>query len=182
VADHHQQQSGGEPPSPFPLPELDDSEGRSPRRLEIHNQESGFRINRRILRSIALEALRQEDQAYREVDLVLLSPEEMRRYNRDFHQQDESTDHLGFQYEAPDGEVSGDVFVCPAVCAEQAASFGETERRELARVVIHGMLHLCGWSDDTPARRGAMRRRENQLLESCDTRPTLSAWMKGGRL
>lgn len=171
-----------DPPSSFPLPELDEGESRCPRRLEVHDQDSGVRINRRVLRAFMLEALRRESARYREVDLVLLAPDEMRRLNREFHDQDESTDHLGFQYDAPAGEVSGDILVCPAVCRDQAAGFGETERRELARVVIHGVLHLCGWEDGSPAKRGAMRRRENQLLTWCESRSLLAGWLERGRL
>jgi probable rRNA maturation factor len=168
-------------PPAFPQPELDDPDSRSSRRLEVALSHPSIRVNRRVLRQVLLFALKAEGARYREVTLALLDPGEMRAANRDFHGQDEPTDHLGFQYEAPEGEISGDIFVCPAVCAEQAADWGETPRRELARVVIHGVLHLTGWRDDAPARRKRMRAREDELLAALAGLAGPAAWLEGGR-
>lgn len=166
---------------PFPQPDLEDPDGRSPRLLEVEVAHPSIRANRRVLRQALLHALRAEGLKAREVTLALVDPEEMRRLNREFHDADEATDHLGFQYDAPAGEVSGDIFVCPDVCTDQAASFGETPRRELLRVAVHGILHLAGWPDHSPAARRKVRAREDQLLEELAARPALAAWLAGGR-
>lgn len=178
---HDPAKTSGADPHPFPQPELDDPESRSSRRLEVVASGTRVRVNRRVLAQVLRHALAAEGARPREVTLALLDPEEMRAANRDFHGADEATDHLGFQYDAPPGEVSGDILVCPEQCAAQAADYGETPRRELARVAVHGVLHLCGWRDDTPARRRRMRSREDELLASLASRSGPAAWLKGGR-
>lgn len=168
-------------PPPFPQPELDDPDARRRRSLDVELTDPAIRANRRVLAQLVRCALAAEGLRHRQVTLVLADPAAMRAANRDFHGADEATDHLGFQYEAPAGEVSGDIYVCPAVCAGQAAAFGETPRRELARAVIHGVLHLGGWRDDTPARRRRMRAREDELLARAEALAAPAAWLRGGR-
>lgn len=163
------------------FPSGGDDDDAPPRRLEVTNCHPDRRVDRRALRQLFLLALTAEGRGWEEVDLVLVDGPEMRRYNREFHGADEVTDHLGFQYEAPEGRVSGDVFVCLDACEEQAADWKETPRRELARVVLHGALHLCGWTDGTPAKRRAMRGREDELLAAAAARTGLGRWLAGGR-
>ena len=163
----------------FPQPELEDPDGRSPRLLEVEITHPSIRANRRVLRRILRHALTAEGVRHREVTLALVDPEEMRRLNREFHGADEATDHLGFQYDAPPGEVSGDIFVCPAVCAEHSADWQETPRRELARVVLHGGLHLAGWRDETPAQRRRMHAREDVLLAEVAELSDVARWLEG---
>jgi len=141
---------------------------------------SRVRVNLRVLETVLRHALRAEGLRHRELTLALLDAEEMREANRQFHAADEATDHLGFQYEAPQGEVSGDILICPEVCVEQAADFGETPRREIARVAMHGVLHLAGWQDDTPARRKRMRAREDELLAGLVALRGPARWLEGG--
>ncbi|MFA7329920.1 MAG: rRNA maturation RNase YbeY [Candidatus Delongbacteria bacterium] len=176
---HDQQVTESDASCSFPQPELEDPDGRSPRLLEIEITHPSIRANRRVLRRIVLHALREESLRHRELTLALVDPAEMQRLNREFHGADEPTDHLGFQYEAPPGEVSGDIFVCPAVCAEQSAQWEETPRRELARVVLHGVLHLAGWRDDTPAQRRRMHVREDELLAGLLALREPAAWLEG---
>lgn len=176
---HDQARTDGDDSCSFPQPELEDPDGRSPRLLEVEITHPSIRANRRVLRQVLLHALAAEGLRHRELTLALVDPDEMRRLNRDFHAADEATDHLGFQYEAPAGEVSGDIFVCPAVCAEQSTHWNATPRRELARVVIHGVLHLAGWRDDVPARRRRMRAREDELLAGLAALKGPAAWLEG---
>ncbi len=163
----------------FPIPEVDDEEGGY-RSFRVDNLHPTKRVNRRNLQSAALAALKHEGFRYSQVNLILLDAEDMRQYNRDFHDDDQSTDHLGFQYEAADGFVSGDVLVCLDVCAEQAVEYAQSFHCELSRVAIHGILHLCGWQDHTPAKRKKMHERENLILAELEKRPAMAAWLKGG--
>ncbi len=165
----------GEDDSPFP--EGLDEDGK--RELVVSNLHPSRKIDLSYLRQLVLHALRQEGLGYGQLNLVLLDAQEMRRYNRDFHSCDESTDHLGFQFDAPEGLVSGDIFVCLDDCAEQAPRFGSGLRREVAKVCLHGVLHLCGWKDDRPAARERMHRREEELLDGLAPQRPLVRWLKG---
>ena len=150
-------------------------------RLDITNEHPTRRVRLAFLRQLVLRVLAAEGRAYQEIDLVLVDAETMRGYNRDYHSADESTDHLGFQYDAPEGRVSGDIFVCLDDVAEQAGGYGVTFRREVAKVVVHGVLHLCGWNDGSPARRKRMHAREEELLNGLEPGSPLATWLAGGR-
>ncbi len=60
--------------------------------------------------------------------------------------------------------LSGDVFIGVETVASNAELIGETYRRELHRVIIHGVLHLCGIKDKTPELRMQMEAAENAAL------------------
>jgi len=60
--------------------------------------------------------------------------------------------------------ILGDVLVCPAVAARQAATLGRSLDDELALLVVHGVLHLLDYDHTDPDAAARMRRRESQLL------------------
>jgi probable rRNA maturation factor len=84
------------------------------------------------------------------------------------------TDVLSFPLDAGDGVgaaqpgvpvLLGDVVVCPAVAADQAAEHAGTLDDELALLVVHGVLHVLGHDHADPSEVTAMRWRERELLE-----------------
>jgi probable rRNA maturation factor len=58
----------------------------------------------------------------------------------------------------------GDVVLCPAYAAEQAARAGQTLAAELELLTVHGILHLCGFDHAEPDEEQAMRARTDELL------------------
>lgn len=66
----------------------------------------------------------------------------------------------------PGGVVLGDVYICPDIARQQAKQHGVGIREELARLVVHGTLHSCGWEhpEDDTRMTSPMWRRQEQLL------------------
>ena len=60
--------------------------------------------------------------------------------------------------------ISGDIFIDPATVASNAAEYGATPREEMLRVLIHGVLHLCGYKDKSETEARIMRKKENYYL------------------
>lgn len=123
-----------------------------------------------------------------EVNLLLVSAEEIRRVNREFRQIDAPTDVLSFpmiQYERP-GDFSeleqdednfnpdtgeallGDIVLCVDRVTEQAQEFGHSERREYAFLILHSMLHLFGYDHMTKEEAAVMEEKQRQLLNQMD--------------
>ena len=69
--------------------------------------------------------------------------------------------------EAPDGSLIADVYICPDVARRQAHELGVGVREEIARLVVHGILHSCGWEHPEGDGRTSspMWRRQEQLLK-----------------
>ena len=96
--------------------------------------------------------------------LVFVGAAEMRRLNRRFTGHRGLTDVLSFRF---DGEpVVGEIIVAPEAARRYARAHGLAYREELARYVVHGLLHWTGEEDDTPRQQARMRRLEDALLKS----------------
>lgn len=74
------------------------------------------------------------------------------------------TDIITFDYGSTRTRLHGELFICVAEAVRQAAEFGTTWEEEIHRYVIHGLLHLRGFDDRSPADRRRMKREENRLL------------------
>lgn len=75
---------------------------------------------------------------------------------------DNSEDYVG-QY--PDGALSGDIYISIDTVRFNGQKYGEGFDRELHRVIAHGLLHLIGYDDTTPAQQKKMRAQENAALD-----------------
>ena len=76
------------------------------------------------------------------------------------------TDIITFDY-SEKGKLSGDIFISIERVRENAVEFKVKEEAELARVMVHGILHLSGYKDKTPEEKTLMREKENYYLLSC---------------
>ena len=98
-----------------------------------------------------------------DVNYIFVSDDEILRINREFLGHDYYTDHIGFDYCEAD-ILNGDIFISLDTVATNAALYGATPQQELMRVVVHGLLHLCGIKDKTDAERQQMQQAEDQAL------------------
>jgi len=113
-----------------------------------------------------LAAFALEGRSAGEVSVTLSDDATLRGLNRDWRGLDRATDVLSFGYDEGEGPVSGDVVVSLERVVEQARRFRVGVGRELARVVVHGALHLVGLDHDRAAARRRMRAREDRVLRA----------------
>jgi rRNA maturation RNase YbeY len=100
-----------------------------------------------------------------EIELIFCSDAYLLELNTKALQHAYYTDIITFDYCA--GElVSGDLFVSLDRVKDNALSHKVSFSTELHRVLVHGVLHLCGWTDATEAEKHAMRAEENRWLSS----------------
>ena len=83
--------------------------------------------------------------------------------NRTYLQHDYYTDIITFDY-CEDDLISGDLFISLDTVSSNAAQYGKTYDDELRRVIIHGILHLCGINDKGPGERAIMAAAEDKAL------------------
>ncbi|GHT60589.1 endoribonuclease YbeY [Bacteroidia bacterium] len=97
------------------------------------------------------------------VTYIFCSDEEILKINKQYLNHDYYTDIITFDY--TEGEVvSGDLFISLNTVKSNSEKFGTAYEEELHRVMIHGVLHLCGFKDKTPADEKIMREKENEAL------------------
>lgn len=97
------------------------------------------------------------------ITIVLCSDDQLLEVNRQFLQHDYYTDIITFQY-ADNQQVSGDLMISLDRVIENAKTFKVSTEKELHRVMIHGVLHLCGYKDKRKTDKELMTKKENTYL------------------
>jgi probable rRNA maturation factor len=98
------------------------------------------------------------------LSIILVDDKKIRELNRRFLQSDRPTDVLAFPLEDEDTGVWGEVYVNGNLAREQALMYGVSFGEELARLIVHGVLHLMGYDDGDENSREEMREREDHYL------------------
>ena len=107
----------------------------------------------------------QEGYTLGDVTYIFCSSEVHRKMNIDYIGHDYFTDIITFDYsDLEQGVVSGDIFIDVETVADNARIYGVTAREEMLRVVVHGVLHLCGQKDKDPEDEKEMHRKEDKYL------------------
>ena len=102
------------------------------------------------------------------INYMFCDDDEILRVNRQFLQHDYFTDIITFDY-CTGSLLRGDIFISLDTVSSNAESLGLPYGRELLRVIIHGVLHLCGINDKGPGEREIMERAENEALSLFDS-------------
>ena len=135
--------------------------------IRFYNEECGYRLKgKRRLAAWIKECAAAEGRSVGEVAFIFCSPERHRAINLQYLGHDYNTDVITFEYEDAKGgrSLSGDIFIDPATVSENARLFGAGREEEMHRVMIHGIMHLCGYGDGTQEEKKTMRAKEDACL------------------
>ena len=137
------------------------------------------------IQSVARKILAAAGEPGDELSLDLVGDRRMRRLNRQYRDRDYPTDVLAFPMRdslrvtrdalrVKPHEMLGDVVISVPTAARQAAARGHTVERELAVLLVHGILHLCGYDHEQGEREARrMRRKERAILQALRPLPKL---------
>ena len=100
-----------------------------------------------------------------EVAYIFCDDEKILEVNRQYLNHDYYTDIITFDY-CEDDTISGDLFISLDTVRSNAEVQGTPYDEELHRVIIHGILHLCGINDKGPGERAIMEAAENKALQA----------------
>lgn len=117
--------------------------------------------------------------------LSFFSPEEMQKINKQYREVDAATDVLSFpMWEDETGHFVppvdwkdlplGDLIICPEIVAKNAKENGKSFEQELALVLFHGLLHLCGYDHDTEDRQAEMWQLQEEMVVKLAKRSCLA--------
>ena len=98
-----------------------------------------------------------------EVGYMFVDDKKILEVNNEYLGHDYYTDVITFDYDEDD-TVNGDIVISLDTVRTNAELFGKTYEEELHRVIIHGILHLCGINDQGPGEREQMEAAENKAL------------------
>lgn len=110
------------------------------------------------------DTIAREGQKCGDISFIFCSDEYLLDLNIQYLNHDTFTDIITFDNSEEDGLIEGDIFISIDRIRENAAQFKTSERDELHRVIIHGILHLLGYKDKGKEHKSKMTEKENEYL------------------
>lgn len=136
--------------------------------INFYNEDVDFKLkNKLILKRWIKQVIDGYGFKTGELSYIFCSDDKILEVNRQFLQHDYYTDVITFDYDE-DGVVSGDMYISVDTVRTNAEQYAPSFEREMQRVVIHGVLHLCGLKDKQPDDEKKMRAAEEKALAILD--------------
>jgi rRNA maturation RNase YbeY len=122
------------------------------------------RIKRKLIKKWLGEVIKGENKETGVTNIVFCSDDYLLQVNKEFLKRDYLTDVISFDY-SKGNTISGDILISIDRVKENAAENGVLFLEELKRVMVHGVLHLIGYNDDTKENKRIMTGREDLYLK-----------------
>ncbi len=133
-----------------------------PAQVVVHGLKSIGNIGFGLFRDSIGVVLKREGKKQAAITVILVSDAAIRRLNKEFLRHDYATDILTFPLD--DSGIEAEFYISVDTARLQAREYRVSIREELARLAIHGTLHLCGYDDATEILRNEMKIKEDRYL------------------
>jgi len=117
------------------------------------------------IRNWIKQAIVSEGRKLKELNFIFCSDNYLLEINKQYLNHDTLTDIVTFDNSETDSKIVGDIFISVERVIENAATFNVSVRDELHRVIIHGALHLLGYTDKNKANKALMTSKEDEYLK-----------------
>ncbi len=115
------------------------------------------------VKTIITYVLFHEKETIDAVNVLFCSDRKIIKYNREYLNHDYETDIITFRYDG-EGFTESDIIISVETVKRNSLLYKSGFRNEIYRVVIHGILHLCGYEDGTAKQKARMRKKEDYYL------------------
>lgn len=133
--------------------------------ISFQNQEIKFTLSEKAkIKSWIKTIVESEKKKLGEINFVFTTDEEILKKNIQFLKHNTYTDIITFDY-CEDKTINGDIIISVERVKENTKKFDTDFETELKRVIIHGVLHLCGYKDKSEKDATLMRSKENTALK-----------------
>ena len=133
--------------------------------ISYNNIDNGFRVkDKLILKSWIVNSIKEESKTLNFISFNFCSDEYILNLNNNALKHNYYTDIITFELNNKNENIEGDVYISIDRVKENAKLLNESFKNELHRVIIHGVLHLCGYKDKLPKDSKKMREKENYYL------------------
>lgn len=126
------------------------------------------KIKKRVVAKWIKEVAKDHNKKVGDIGYLFVNDDKILEVNNEYLQHDYYTDIITFDY-CEDNILSGDLVISLDTVASNAQLFEKDYNEELHRVIIHGILHLCGINDKGPGEREIMEAEENKALQTLKT-------------
>lgn len=127
--------------------------------------ENGFVLEYKLAYQKWVEAsIASEDKFVGDISFIFCDDEYLHKLNLEYLSHDTYTDIISFD-NTVGNVLQGDIFISTERVEENALNFNTAFEQELKRVIIHGVLHFCGYKDKSERDKELMRRKEEEKIE-----------------
>lgn len=128
------------------------------------NYETDFNLDNEVAVAAWLtNVITSEDKKEGEINYIFCDDEYLLKINLEYLNHDTLTDIISFDY-SMGNEIHGDIFISVERVKENASDFNVSFEDELKRVLVHGVLHYCGYKDKSEEDELMMRSKEDEKL------------------
>ena len=136
--------------------------------IEIINRQRKFKFDREVFQRFSESLVEKiEETKKNSFTVVFVSDRKMQKLNYDFRGKNSTTDVLSFPFEPDEFETDenhlGDIIISTEQAERQSTENHLTIEREIKQLILHGVLHLCGYDHETDG--GEMNERELELRD-----------------
>lgn len=132
--------------------------------IEINNL-TNFVVDKKFFTGVAKKVLKGENRERENLSIAFVSPEEIQKLNKKYRKKDKSTDVLSFERISDFKDECAEIVLCPHVIRENAQESGLTLKKELSKMLIHGILHVLGYDHEiSPEEEERMFVKQEQYL------------------
>lgn len=133
--------------------------------INFHYKSREFRVRKALNHKEWLEkVIATEGLKLSLVDFIFTDDEEIIAINREFLKHNYFTDVITFDYSSDD-RVAGEIYISTETVRRNAKEYGTTAAGEFRRIMVHGVLHLCGYGDSSDDEIKVMRLKEDGYLK-----------------
>ncbi|MGN6181604.1 MAG: rRNA maturation RNase YbeY [Mucilaginibacter sp.] len=133
--------------------------------ISFFEEDIQFKLkNKAQVRQWITETIVAEGYKLKELTYIFCSDAYLLQINQQYLDHDTYTDIITFDNSEEEGNITGDIFISVERIRENAQKFKVSETDELHRVIIHGVLHLLGYTDKTALSKEKMTQKEDEYL------------------
>ena len=138
--------------------------------IKYYTEDCNYRLEgRRAIREWLHAVAAEEGYRIEQINYVFCSAKHLLEMNKQFLGHDYFTDIITFDdSDLKEGFIAGDIFIDIETVRDNARLYGATAQQEMLRVIVHGVLHLCGQKDKTPRTEKQMHKKEDKYLALLD--------------
>ena len=129
------------------------------------NYETDFELgNEEAFENWISRVISSEEKKEGEINFIFCDDEYLHKLNVEYLEHDTLTDVISFDYSVGN-ELHGDVYISTERVADNAMDFNVTFEEQIKRVIIHGILHYCGYKDKSDTEEALMRSKEEEKIK-----------------
>jgi len=129
------------------------------------SENKNFKIsNKKEIRTLLKEICKKENKKISFINCVFCSDNRLLEINKKYLNNTSLTDVVTFDFTTNKKTIEGDVYISIDRVKENAKKYKQSFKTELLRIIIHGLLHLIGFSDKTKEEKNTMTLKENEYL------------------